>query len=83
MNSNFIMSAFLCEANANVNQKDQIGRTPMHIAAQYNSSPVLELLEKHGGSTIAKDNDGNTPLHYGKPYFENKEFSDIKSGNKI
>jgi ankyrin repeat protein len=60
------MAAFLCDAKADVNLKDYIGRTPMHIAAQYNLPHVLQLLQKHGSDINAKDVDGNTPLHYGK-----------------
>ena len=59
------MAGILCEAKACVNTKDCIGRTPIHLAAQYNTPHAIELLLKHGADINSKDNDGNTPLHYG------------------
>ncbi len=44
--------------------KDSLGRTPAHIAAQYDSAHVLELLKKHNADFSIFDSQGNTPLHY-------------------
>lgn len=40
------------------------GQTPLHWAARYNRTPLVELLiASHHAATDAQDNDGNTPLH--------------------
>jgi hypothetical protein len=45
--------------------KDWFGRTPLHSAARYNSDvEVLKYLVSHGADVNAKDNAGNTPLHF-------------------
>jgi ankyrin repeat protein len=51
---------------ADVNAKDNDGRTPLHRQAarkQAHDMRVAELLLAHGTDANAKDNDGKTPLH--------------------
>ncbi|MDR1591237.1 MAG: ankyrin repeat domain-containing protein [Puniceicoccales bacterium] len=45
------------------NQKNAIGRTPIHEAVMNNSNEVLPILIWNGGDLLAKDNCGQTPLH--------------------
>ena len=43
---------------------DSVGRTPLHLAAEYDAEPaVLAVLLEHGADTEAKDDFGDTPLH--------------------
>ena len=54
----------LCTAQ-NVNCRDVDGRlsTPLHFAAGYNRTAVVEYLLKHGADVHAKDKGGLVPLH--------------------
>lgn len=48
-----------------VNMQYVLGKkTLLHLAAQQNIIPVIELLLKHGALTNIQDAEGNTPLHY-------------------
>lgn len=53
---------------ADVNEKDQRGRTPLHLAGFSNESKShfesIELLLKNGADVNSQDNYQKTPLHY-------------------
>lgn len=50
---------------ADVNAQNDIGKTPLHFAAENGYKEVVEaLLDKDGIDVNAKDNDGKTPLHF-------------------
>ena len=44
-----------------VNQKDDNGQTPAHIAAKYDRPATLRVLHSLGADMTAVDNDGRTP----------------------
>ena len=46
-----------------VDKKDKFGRTPLHIAAEYNRLTIAKLLITHGANINAQDYNGETPLH--------------------
>ena len=46
-----------------VGMKDQNGRTPLHVACQYNPSLVELLNERYPEAARVKDVYGSTPLH--------------------
>jgi cytohesin len=46
-----------------VSSKDDIGDTPLHLAARMGHMNMVELLLAHGASVNVKDNAGITPLH--------------------
>ena len=51
-------------AGANTETRDEIGGTPLHVAAVENGNPaVIEALLAAGANLEARDEDGNTPLH--------------------
>ncbi|XP_031831268.1 L-asparaginase isoform X2 [Nomia melanderi] len=49
-------------ANANLNQKEFSGRTPLHFAALHNKVQTIKFLLDHGVKTDCKDKLGQTPL---------------------
>ena len=50
-------------ADADLNAKDTIGRTPLHIAAYTGHKEIVELLIANGADLNGKDGHGSTPLH--------------------
>ena len=63
------MVEFLLAKGAEVNAKNSVGQTPLHIAA-YNASisggahkDIVELLLANGADINARDQEGQTPLH--------------------
>jgi ankyrin repeat protein len=48
----------------NVNARDEIGKTPLHVAAAVGNKGAVELLLAKGADANAKDQLGKTPLHW-------------------
>ena len=51
-------------AGADVNAKDDWGKTPLHSTAEMRRKEIAELLIANGADVNAKDSWGITPLHY-------------------
>ena len=47
---------------ANVSAQDEIGRTPLHIAAFYNNIEALQILLYELANPLIKNNEGETPF---------------------
>ena len=47
---------------AKVNIAENLGETPLHIAAKYGACKTVRLLLANGAKVNAKDRDGKTPL---------------------
>ncbi|RLV61203.1 ankyrin repeat domain-containing protein [Parashewanella curva] len=55
--------SLLLERHANINDVDHDGKTPLHIAAQYDRHSLLPIFESHNECDVnAVDNRGNTPI---------------------
>ena len=51
------------DADANVNQTNENGQTPLHLAAQKGYKEVAGMLIGSNANVEAKDKEGRTPLH--------------------
>ena len=49
--------------DGNPNSADEIGQTPVHVAAKCGKSSSLRLLLKKGGRLDLEDEDGMTPIN--------------------
>ena len=50
-------------SGANINSKDVLDRTPLHLAAFYGRTKTIAFLIENGAEIDAKDHIGMTPLH--------------------
>lgn len=64
VNSSVEMIQLLIEHGADVNVKDEKGKTPLHITAVTPSVEKMQLLIEHGADVNAVDANGKTPLDY-------------------
>lgn len=53
----------IIESGSDINTKDALDRTPLHIAAFYGKVKIIEQLIVGGADINAKDHTGMTPLH--------------------
>ena len=53
----------LLAVGADVNAKNTVGWTPLHLAARIGHTEAARLLLAAGADVNAKDKDGHTPLH--------------------
>ncbi len=58
-----VIAKFLLSNGADVNQQNQIGRTPLHEVSWNGHVGVAELLLTNGADVDARDSSGATPLH--------------------
>ena len=54
----------ILKAGASVNQYDESGETPLHIACKYSFVAIARLLLEYRANPCAKNKVGVTPLHY-------------------
>ena len=53
----------LINAGVDVNAKNSLGETPLHVAVEWSSIEAAQLLLAHGANVNARNNEGKTPLH--------------------
>ena len=81
--NNFKKAKKAIEMGADVNEKTKMGIEAMHVAAYYQSSPlIVDLLLKNGADVNAKDNKGRSILNYAS-YRGNKNLIPILIKNKV
>ena len=69
---------------ADVNQKNDEGHTPLHLAVQIANKKIAELLIKKGANVNSIDNMGFTPLDYAvEREVSNMEGIEVSSSNLI
>ncbi|KAL1495331.1 hypothetical protein AB1Y20_017186 [Prymnesium parvum] len=54
----------LLENNANIQERDNHGFSPLHEAAVYGHEDAVRLLLENNADTAARDNGGSSPLHW-------------------
>ncbi|XP_057306768.1 poly [ADP-ribose] polymerase tankyrase-2-like [Hydractinia symbiolongicarpus] len=57
------MQSLITPLNVNCHAGDGRKSTPLHLAAGYNRTGIVEILLKHGADVHAKDKGGLVPLH--------------------
>jgi ankyrin repeat protein len=63
------VARWLLQHGANVNARGRMGRTPLHLAAERNtSSKMVDVLLEAGANIRAKDDEGLTPLDIAQQY---------------
>lgn len=69
----------MLDAKADVDAKERLNWTPLHIAARCGSLEIAKILIYYGATIDIKNNDGETPLEVaGKDiYVELKKFIDF------
>ncbi|EGD80138.1 hypothetical protein PTSG_13103 [Salpingoeca rosetta] len=55
------VTSLIEQDNADVNQHNEQGDTPLHVACRHNQPAVVELLLKKGADTAVKNKKGETP----------------------
>ena len=56
--------SLLLKAGAKVSGVDEYGKTPLHVAAQFDIFCAAEILIREGAKITPRDNQGKTPLDY-------------------
>lgn len=54
----------LLQSGRHPDERDEKGRTGLHLAASHGNEEILRLLLENGADVGAIDGFGNTPLHY-------------------
>jgi ankyrin repeat protein len=49
------------DANAQLPDSDDSGRTPLHVTMEFNNAEVVRVLLEHGANVDAEDSEGRTP----------------------
>jgi len=60
-----------CGVDPNV-REDDYGATPLHVAAEYGYSEIVEVLLEHGAAPNIREKYGDTPLHYAATFGNSK-----------
>ena len=57
-------ATFLHDNGADLNPRGYIGNTPLHSAALYANSEMVQILLKYKADVHARNDDGSSPLHF-------------------
>ncbi|EAY12368.1 hypothetical protein TVAG_246000 [Trichomonas vaginalis G3] len=67
---------YFLSQGVNINEKNEDGKTALHIAAFYNNIEAVEALISYGANVNEKDNYGKTALH-SAAYYNCKETAEV------
>lgn len=57
-------SEYCIKEKADIDVKDENGRTPLHLACMNKHFEIAKILIENGADVNVIDNEGKTPLHY-------------------
>lgn len=60
----------LIRSKADINARNRLQQTPLHLAASCDWAPIVERLLEAGATIDARDRNGKTPLHYAAIYHQ-------------
>ena len=73
----------LLDKGENIEQRDELGSTPLHFAAREGADDILDTLIRRGADAHAKNNKGETPLDVARiKYLTDTAYQQLQAASK-
>ena len=73
----------LLDKGENIEQRDELGSTPLHFAAREGANDILDTLTRRGADAHAKNNKGETPLDVARiKYLTDTAYQQLQAASK-